>query len=79
MILLQAGPGSDPRVYDLDTELAFPCSLELYARHALRSDRGLRPAYHRWGAWPACLGARLTCLGAWLTFSAPQDVSCHPC
>ncbi|XP_040044367.1 protein N-terminal glutamine amidohydrolase [Gasterosteus aculeatus] len=34
-------------VYDLDTELSFPCSLKLYAAQALRSDRTIQPTYHR--------------------------------
>lgn len=45
VILLRVG--LDPQVYDLDSELPFPCSTELYASQALRSDRSLRPAYHR--------------------------------
>lgn len=47
VILLQVGLESDPQVYDLDSDLSFPCSMELYASQALRSDRSLRPAYHR--------------------------------
>uniref|UniRef100_H3C867 Protein N-terminal glutamine amidohydrolase n=2 Tax=Tetraodon nigroviridis TaxID=99883 RepID=H3C867_TETNG len=47
VILLQVGLDSDPQVYDLDSDLSFPCSMELYASQALRSDRSLRPAYHR--------------------------------
>lgn len=47
MILLRVGPDSEPEVYDLDSELSFPCSMEQYASQALRSDRSLRPAYHR--------------------------------
>lgn len=47
MILLQLGPGSQAQVYDLDSDLPFPCALELYARLALRSERGLGAAYHR--------------------------------
>lgn len=46
MILLHAGQ-SDPVVYDLDSELSFPCSLKLYAAAALRSDSDIRPEYHR--------------------------------
>lgn len=48
MILLRAGLESDAQVYDLDSELSFPCSLELYASQALRSDHSLRPMYHRY-------------------------------
>uniref|UniRef100_A0A674NPL9 Protein N-terminal glutamine amidohydrolase n=1 Tax=Takifugu rubripes TaxID=31033 RepID=A0A674NPL9_TAKRU len=47
VILLQASLESDTQVYDLDSELSFPCSLELYASQALRSDHSLRPMYHR--------------------------------
>lgn len=47
MILLQISPQSEPQVYDLDTELSFPCSLQLYAAEALRSDHDIKPAYHR--------------------------------
>ncbi|XP_037548873.1 protein N-terminal glutamine amidohydrolase [Nematolebias whitei] len=47
VILLQTGLQSDSQVYDLDTELPFPCSLRLYGAQALRSDRQLKPEYHR--------------------------------
>ncbi|XP_041811788.1 protein N-terminal glutamine amidohydrolase [Chelmon rostratus] len=47
VILLQVGLQSDPLVYDLDSELSFPCSLQLYAAQALRSDHNIKPAYHR--------------------------------
>ncbi|XP_022603284.1 protein N-terminal glutamine amidohydrolase [Seriola dumerili] len=47
VILLQAGLQSDSLVYDLDSELSFPCSLKLYAAQAFRSDRNIRPEYHR--------------------------------
>ncbi|XP_059206585.1 protein N-terminal glutamine amidohydrolase isoform X2 [Centropristis striata] len=48
VVLLQLGPTSSSSVvYDLDSELPFPCSLELYATQALRSDRHINPAYHR--------------------------------
>ncbi|XP_051246935.1 protein N-terminal glutamine amidohydrolase [Dicentrarchus labrax] len=47
VVLLQVGLQSDSLVYDLDSELPFPCSLQLYADQALRSDRNIRPAYHR--------------------------------
>uniref|UniRef100_A0A3Q0RGC5 Protein N-terminal glutamine amidohydrolase n=1 Tax=Amphilophus citrinellus TaxID=61819 RepID=A0A3Q0RGC5_AMPCI len=46
VILLHAGQ-SDPMVYDLDSELSFPCSLKLYAAQAFRSDSDIRPEYHR--------------------------------
>ncbi|XP_035537187.1 protein N-terminal glutamine amidohydrolase [Morone saxatilis] len=47
VVLLQVGLQSDSLVYDLDSELPFPCSLQLYADQALRSDRNIRPANHR--------------------------------
>ncbi|XP_056254730.1 protein N-terminal glutamine amidohydrolase isoform X1 [Seriola aureovittata] len=47
VILLQVGLQSDSLVYDLDSELSFPCSLKLYAAQAFRSDRNIRPEYHR--------------------------------
>ncbi|TKS89257.1 Protein N-terminal glutamine amidohydrolase [Collichthys lucidus] len=47
VILMQAGLQSDSLVYDLDSELPFPVSLQLYAAQALRSDRNIRPEYHR--------------------------------
>uniref|UniRef100_A0A3Q3XIG4 Protein N-terminal glutamine amidohydrolase n=1 Tax=Mola mola TaxID=94237 RepID=A0A3Q3XIG4_MOLML len=43
VILLQVGVQSEPLVYDLDSELSFPCRLQLYAHQALRSDRGIKP------------------------------------
>ncbi|XP_071356274.1 protein N-terminal glutamine amidohydrolase isoform X4 [Trachinotus anak] len=47
VILLQVGLQSDSLVYDLDSELSFPCNLKLYAAQALRSERNIRPEYHR--------------------------------
>ncbi|XP_034748719.1 protein N-terminal glutamine amidohydrolase [Etheostoma cragini] len=50
VILLQVeppGPSSSSVVYDLDSELEFPCSLELYAAEALHTDTHLRAQYHR--------------------------------
>ncbi|XP_078124383.1 protein N-terminal glutamine amidohydrolase [Sander vitreus] len=48
VILLQLGPQvSSSVVYDLDSELEFPCSLKLYAAEALRSDTHIRAQYHR--------------------------------
>ncbi|CAJ1084285.1 protein N-terminal glutamine amidohydrolase [Xyrichtys novacula] len=47
VILLHVGPQNRSLVYDLDSALSFPCSLELYATQALRSDRQINPAYHR--------------------------------
>ncbi|XP_033981218.1 protein N-terminal glutamine amidohydrolase isoform X2 [Trematomus bernacchii] len=44
VVLLQARSSV---VYDLDSELPFPCSLKRYSSEALRSERGIRPAYHR--------------------------------
>uniref|UniRef100_A0A8C4NE84 Protein N-terminal glutamine amidohydrolase n=1 Tax=Eptatretus burgeri TaxID=7764 RepID=A0A8C4NE84_EPTBU len=34
-------------VYDLDTTLPFPCSLEIYVQDALRADEMLRQCYRR--------------------------------
>ncbi|XP_019713719.1 protein N-terminal glutamine amidohydrolase isoform X2 [Hippocampus comes] len=47
VVLLHVPAGSEAAVYDLDSVLPFPCPLKLYATRALRSDRGVRPAYHR--------------------------------
>ncbi|CAN9503558.1 unnamed protein product [Ophioblennius macclurei] len=48
VVLLQTGSHhADSLVYDLDSELSFPCSLGLYVDQALRSDRHIRPEYHR--------------------------------
>ncbi|XP_056277852.1 protein N-terminal glutamine amidohydrolase [Pseudoliparis swirei] len=47
VVLLQVRPPSCSLVYDLDSELSFPCSLQLYGAQALRSDRSLQPEYHR--------------------------------
>ncbi|XP_041664060.1 protein N-terminal glutamine amidohydrolase [Cheilinus undulatus] len=47
VILLQVRPQSGALIYDLDSELSFPCSLRLYVSQALRSDRHVNPAYHR--------------------------------
>uniref|UniRef100_A0A3Q1FJZ7 Protein N-terminal glutamine amidohydrolase n=1 Tax=Acanthochromis polyacanthus TaxID=80966 RepID=A0A3Q1FJZ7_9TELE len=47
VVLLQAELQSEALIYDLDTELPFPCSLKLYSAEAFRSDRHIRPEYHR--------------------------------
>uniref|UniRef100_A0A3B3DAG9 Protein N-terminal glutamine amidohydrolase n=1 Tax=Oryzias melastigma TaxID=30732 RepID=A0A3B3DAG9_ORYME len=47
VILLKVGVKSDAVIYDLDSVLPFPCNLRLYAAQALRSDRTLRPKFHR--------------------------------
>ncbi|KAM9838622.1 protein N-terminal glutamine amidohydrolase [Aulostomus maculatus] len=47
VVLLQLVAQSDALVYDLDSVLPFPCSLKLYAAAAMRSDHGIKPAYHR--------------------------------
>ncbi|XP_028283664.1 protein N-terminal glutamine amidohydrolase [Parambassis ranga] len=47
VILLQARHPSDALIYDLDSELSFPCTLKLYADQAFRSDCNIRPEYHR--------------------------------
>uniref|UniRef100_A0A1A7YPB5 Protein N-terminal glutamine amidohydrolase n=2 Tax=Iconisemion striatum TaxID=60296 RepID=A0A1A7YPB5_9TELE len=47
VILLHVDTQSEVLVYDLDSELSFPCSLRLYGTQALRSDRHIKPEYHR--------------------------------
>lgn len=47
MVLLQVSPGTEPLVYDLDSDLLFPCSLRQYGVEALRSDLHIKPNYHR--------------------------------
>uniref|UniRef100_A0A1A8P9S3 Protein N-terminal glutamine amidohydrolase n=1 Tax=Nothobranchius rachovii TaxID=451742 RepID=A0A1A8P9S3_9TELE len=47
VILLHVDPQSEVLVYDLDSELSFPCNLRLYGSQALRSDRHIKPEYHR--------------------------------
>ncbi|XP_020516385.3 protein N-terminal glutamine amidohydrolase [Labrus bergylta] len=47
VILLQVCPQFNSLIYDLDSQLSFPCSLNLYASHALRSDCNIKPTYHR--------------------------------
>ncbi|XP_053190494.1 protein N-terminal glutamine amidohydrolase [Scomber japonicus] len=47
VVLLQADGPENSLIYDLDSVMSFPCNLKLYAAHALRSDRGIKPAYHR--------------------------------
>lgn len=47
VILLQVRHQSDALVYDLDSELSFPCTLKLYADRAFRSDCNIKPEYHR--------------------------------
>ncbi|XP_061597714.1 protein N-terminal glutamine amidohydrolase [Cololabis saira] len=47
VILLHVDLQSESSIYDLDTVLSFPCSLKLYAAQAFRSDRNIRPEYHR--------------------------------
>ncbi|XP_070778177.1 protein N-terminal glutamine amidohydrolase isoform X2 [Enoplosus armatus] len=47
VVLLHVGLQSDCLVFDLDSELSFPCSLQVYAAQALRSDHNIKPAYHR--------------------------------
>ncbi|KAM7373764.1 hypothetical protein PAMP_008591 [Pampus punctatissimus] len=47
VVLLQVSGPADTLVYDLDSVMSFPCSLKLYATHALRSDHGIKSAYHR--------------------------------
>ncbi|XP_068188684.1 protein N-terminal glutamine amidohydrolase isoform X2 [Antennarius striatus] len=45
--VIWVGSHSDPLVFDLDSQLSFPCSLQVYAAGALGSDRSINPAYHR--------------------------------
>lgn len=47
VVLLWSGPGLDPLVFDLDSVLDFPCSLQEYSALALKSDQDLNPQYHR--------------------------------
>ncbi|XP_072304487.1 protein N-terminal glutamine amidohydrolase [Eucyclogobius newberryi] len=47
VILLWSGPGLEPLVFDLDSVLDFPCSLQEYVSRALRPDQDLDPQYHR--------------------------------
>lgn len=47
VILLRSGPGLEPFIFDLDSVLDFPCSLQEYSTLALRSDDDLHPQYHR--------------------------------
>nr|XP_057903431.1 protein N-terminal glutamine amidohydrolase-like isoform X4 [Doryrhamphus excisus] len=47
VLLLHICGGSGSVVYDLDSTMPFPCSLELYAKHALRTDHGIQAAYRR--------------------------------
>lgn len=47
VILLVTDTRSEVLVYDLDSELPFPCSLNQYAAQAFRSDLDIRPEYHR--------------------------------
>lgn len=47
VVLLQVSPGEEPLVYDLDSNLPFPCSLRQYGAEALRSDLHIKTPYHR--------------------------------
>lgn len=47
VVLLQVSPGAEPLVYDLDSDLLFPCSLQQYGAEALRSDLHIKTPYHR--------------------------------
>ncbi|XP_061752635.1 protein N-terminal glutamine amidohydrolase [Nerophis ophidion] len=47
VVLLHVCPRSEAFLYDLDSVLPFPCTLKMYARHALRTDHCLLPEYHR--------------------------------
>ncbi|XP_055081169.1 protein N-terminal glutamine amidohydrolase isoform X2 [Periophthalmus magnuspinnatus] len=47
VVLLWSRPSLDPLIFDLDSVLDFPCSLQEYTTQALRSDQDLNPQYHR--------------------------------
>ncbi|XP_061680770.1 protein N-terminal glutamine amidohydrolase isoform X2 [Syngnathoides biaculeatus] len=47
VVLLHVRGQGEAAIYDLDSVVPFPCSLKIYAVHALRSDQCLKPAYHR--------------------------------
>ncbi|XP_008297544.1 protein N-terminal glutamine amidohydrolase [Stegastes partitus] len=47
VVLLQVALQSDALIYDLDSELPFPCNLKVYGAKAFRSDCHIRPEYHR--------------------------------
>ncbi|XP_028296686.1 protein N-terminal glutamine amidohydrolase-like [Gouania willdenowi] len=47
VVLLQTVPQSGYLIYDLDSELPFPCHANIYIHKALRSDQNLKPQYHR--------------------------------
>ena len=46
MVLLYQGTEGS-LVYDLDTELPFPCQLDKYLTHAVRDDAVLKPDFRR--------------------------------
>ncbi|XP_061615974.1 protein N-terminal glutamine amidohydrolase [Phyllopteryx taeniolatus] len=47
VVLLHVRGQGEAAVYDLDSVMPFPCSLKLYAAHALRTDHSVEPTYHR--------------------------------
>lgn len=47
VILLQKPKEGKSLVYDLDSILAFPCSLEQYLSQAIQSERTIKKEYHR--------------------------------
>ncbi|XP_056335842.1 protein N-terminal glutamine amidohydrolase [Danio aesculapii] len=47
VILLHASKQGPSFIYDLDTILPFPCSLDVYSKEAFQSDEHLRPAFWR--------------------------------
>lgn len=47
VILLHASKQGPSFIYDLDTILPFPCSLDVYSMEAFQSDKHLKPAYWR--------------------------------
>ncbi|CAL1588133.1 unnamed protein product [Knipowitschia caucasica] len=47
VVLVWSGPGVEPLVFDLDSILDFPCTLQQFVRESLRSDQQLLPQFHR--------------------------------
>nr|XP_038040057.1 protein N-terminal glutamine amidohydrolase-like isoform X1 [Anas platyrhynchos] len=47
VILLRVSSGEQNFIYDLDTELPFPCPFDGYSTEAFRLDDSLHPEFHR--------------------------------
>uniref|UniRef100_A0A8B9R223 Protein N-terminal glutamine amidohydrolase n=1 Tax=Anas platyrhynchos TaxID=8839 RepID=A0A8B9R223_ANAPL len=47
VILLRVSSGEQNFIYDLDTELPFPCPFDMYSTEAFRLDDSLHPEFHR--------------------------------